>query len=286
MRLLSTFFLVVVLIILVVVASSSLLVVSAFRRDEHPEVGNGRAKQSEIDGLQHELVRKMQELEEQYAQKKVPILQERNKFLASVPGFWKRAITSHPNFGQIAFGGDAKMLDALTNLEVEEIHEGNNKLPDGTELSVHHSQATEGTATTPKYLLRMTFGPNDYFADTILWRLVDPYSRNLNVAKVSGVSWKHLQRPTHASLFQFFERPGDNVAGGRHLDIHRVLDVAHLLRYEIFANPFTYYDIPTYADLAAEDARRREELVRQRDEEELMEQYARQDAEDNAREGL
>lgn len=271
--------------LLLIIFAMFVIVVSAYRGDDHGNVGSARGKQSEVDGLQHELVKKMQDLEEEYAQKKVPLIQARNQLLSSVPGFWRRAITNHPNFGQIAYGEDAEMLQALSNIEIEDLHGKDAKLPDGTDVALPEQFNHGRSSASPKYVIKLTFDNNKFFSDRVLWRLIDAYNHDVSQARTSGVTWLADQRPqTTASFFQFFEKPNHHSqdgSSGHLINAHRVLDIAHLLRYEILANPFTYYDIPTYADIAAEEARRREELVRNRDEEDLSAQYAQQDQADN-----
>ena len=206
MKILTPFFaLVLSLLVLLAIAFSSssfFALAQASRGDEHGNVGSARGKQSEVDSLQHELVRAIQNLEHQYALKKVPMLKERNKFLNTVPGFWKRALTNHPNFGHVAHGDDAKILETVTSIDIDEVNPDYNRLPDGSEVDFKSaaSDSPQQDHTSTKYLVRLSFDANAYFTDRVLWRLVDSYSIDVKAAKTSGVNWMPGQR-VHLPIF-------------------------------------------------------------------------------------
>jgi hypothetical protein len=234
-----------------VVAVVAIAATFALAVDEHGNVGSARGVQSEVDQLQHEMVAKMHELEDSFLRRRVPVLQKRNKLLLSVPGFWKRALTNHPNWGQVSFNNDADMLDALTSVDVED-H------PTRVDAASGHEVENSPTSHAGKYTVRMRFAPNRFFTEAELWRVVDPYNHDQSGAEMSGVTWQAQQQPESATFFHFFEKP--SAARGAVLDLHRVLDIAHLLRYEMYVNPFTYYDVKTHEELMAEEASRRDEM--------------------------
>lgn len=225
---------------------------------ELPAVGSARGVQSKIDELQQTLAERIQQLEHDFARDRIPIYTERNKIIReNLSGFWKRALINHPNFGQIGAQVDYDILQHLVDLSVEEVSSGT--ASDGTPLEPGHSHTAAGV-----YKISMSFAPeNEYFTDQTIWRIVDTYSieQHKKPEQVSGVQWRRGKRPTQSrSLFHFFEKHA-SAQQAHHLeeppiDQQRLLNTAHMLRYEIFANPFNYYDLPQYEAIAAEAQRR------------------------------
>ena len=60
------------------------------------------------------------------------------------------------------------------------------------------------------------------------------------------MSWLGDNAPTVPTFFSYFD---DKAVA---LDHQTITDLTHVLRYEIFANPFTYYDLPTFDEMAAQ----------------------------------
>jgi len=188
-----------------------------------------RAAQTEVDGLADELVRRMQELEDELHRRRVPLMAKRNELLGQIDGFWGRVIENHQSHLQWVRPGDAEMLKYLTDVRIES----------------NEPSSAEGH----KFKVVLAFKRNNFFANDEIWRVVN-HAYDATEDEVSGVSWLSGNRkPWEPSFFNFFEK---RTSPEHHIDRHTVNDIAHVLRYEVWANPFTYHDLPTFAELAAQ----------------------------------
>lgn len=236
--------------VLFCVFCGSAVTAESAQNKEDPGVGEARGVQSEIDNVHQQLVHKIQELEEYYARQRLPIYKKRNEVIrAGLRGFWARAIVNHPNVGTIAAQADYPILEGIIDIQIEDAVATSE---DGTELD-HNPQHHAGV-----YTVRLTFAsPNKYFSDEVLWRVVDTYSPDQHrTHQASGIQWRPGMRPAEAaagsSFFNFFERPQDYGSPDSQLDQQRLLTISHTLRYEIYANPFSFYDLPLYHAVAQE----------------------------------
>jgi hypothetical protein len=66
---------------------------------------------------------------------------------------------------------------------------------------------------------------------------------------VSGVNWLGDRQPFEPSFFNFFEKKNQPE---NHVDPQVINDIAHVVRYEFWQNPFTYFDLATYSELASQ----------------------------------
>jgi hypothetical protein len=278
--------------------------------------------QGKIDTLTQSFHREMQRLERELGAKKLPILQERNRLLAQIPGFWARALQHHPNFGHWSYGGDIDRLQYLVSIDVEDaglsaglnnhnhspaVEGGEGGSPKEDRLAFGEEAHAEAQGSSHeeqqrqqqyheahRFRIVFSFKPNPYFADNKLWRVIDPLLPDLSKVECSGVSWLPSQEPNGPSFFQIFENPTkalhkgrvdaassssqdqqqdehaaasfDAASGGSSsspfIDPYKALDVGHMVRHEIWANPFAYYDLPSHAELMAEEARYEQERIR------------------------
>lgn len=189
-----------------------------------------RASQSKIDELTSQMMEEMSKLETQTHKKKIPIFATRNNILKSVKGFWSRVIESHPSHLNWLRGNDREALTYLRDITVEDI-------------------AGESDYQLHQYRVKMEFGPNPFFSDSVLWREI--HGSIEDAQKTSGVHWMAGKEPAEPSFFSFFEDPAARPE--QKLDMHVLNDIAHVVRYEFFPNPFTYHDLPNYNDYVNQD---------------------------------
>lgn len=200
-----------------------------------PNLEEGRALQAQIDHSSEELHREMLALELAYHRKKVPLINERNALLKTIPGFWKRVIETHPSHQMWIRGTDADVLTFLEDIQIKELEE---------DVGEHHSPLHT-------FRLELHFRTNDYFAQTVLWREM---RGSLQEEVVSGVSWLPGMQPSYqgGSFFNFFEKREHSPL--YQIDDHTLNEIFHVFRYEFWINPFTYFDMPSYADYASQAA--------------------------------
>jgi template-activating factor I len=204
----------------------SVLVATAFAAEDE-KVKIARDFQTEADTVTDEMMTKLQALELEYHKKKLPLYEKRNTAAKAVPGFWNRVIENHPDSGKWLKGNDKDMVKHITDIKVTFL--------DGAD-SEHH-----------QYKIIVAFEPNPFFTDAELWREV----RNdvdADDAKTSAVKWNAGKKPTGPSFFNSFET---KATGG--LSNQEVHDIAHVLRYEFYANPFVYYDVHDEPEKPSED---------------------------------
>ena len=188
-----------------------------------------------MDQASDDLHREMLALEIEFHKKKLPLIAKRNAVLKKIPGFWKRVIESHPSHHTWLRGTDIDVLAYLEDVQIKDIT---------GESEIYHSPLHT-------FRLELHFRPNDYMSETILWREM---RGNLQEEIVSGVSWLPGMQPTYegGSFFNFFEIKDHNP--NHQLDDHMLNEISHVFRYEFWVNPFTYYDMPSYADYASQAA--------------------------------
>jgi hypothetical protein len=202
----------------VLLVAAALLIASATAENT---VGDARGVQSKVDDLSHEMMQKMMQVEEEINKKKVPLYAERNEHLKNIEGFWGRTIQNHPSHGQWVREADRDMLRYISDISVEEID------------PAHY-----------KFKISMSLRRNPYVGDDTLWLSVN--SHDANEHEASGVNWLGDNFPATPSFFSFFDQREPR------MDPQAVSDLTHVLRYEFFQNPFTYHDIPTFDELAAQ----------------------------------
>jgi hypothetical protein len=184
-------------------------------------VGDARGAQSKVDELANDMMQRMMEVEKEVNAKKLPLFAERNEHLAKIEGFWARTILNHPSHGSWIGANDREILQYVTDLTVEDI-----------DADQHHFKVT------------LTLKQNPHISNAKVWRKVighEPGSQ-----EVSGVEWLGGNRPAGNTFFGYFEPEGAA------MEPQTINDVTHVLRYEFYQNPFTYYDIPTYDEIAAQ----------------------------------
>lgn len=200
------------------------------RADE--ALDNARQAQTKVDHLQTEHMRQMEELESATAKAKVPLFKERGDVVRNIKGFWKSVFVNHPSHTNWVHGQDKEILEYLLDFRVEDIGE---------------YQA----GYLRHYKIVMTFTrENPYFEDSVLSREIKGIAQGPGT-KVSGIQWLGGKKPQGASFFNFFEEAGGH---GEQLLEHIYNDMAHVMRYEFWPNPFSYYDLPTNERFAAEHA--------------------------------
>lgn len=189
-----------------------------------------REVQGQSDSLNQEMTEKMLHLEEDYHKKKLPLYAKRNLELRDVEQFWLKVMENHPSHGSWLHGNDRDILTHLVDMRVED-------LPEETDLSQIHSH---------RFKISMRFAANNYFGEAELWRIQRPGEED---SEVSGVQWIKGREPVGLSFFNFFEKPkasqteaGVDVSTPATLDPHTIAEMTHVLRYELWPNPFSFYD--------------------------------------------
>jgi len=181
---------------------------------------DARGAQTASDELSNELMQKMMALEADTNKKKAPILVDRNKHLSTVDGFWARALENHPGNGNWIFGQDREILKHVTDIAIEEI-----------EPEHHH------------FKIVLTLKGNTFIANEKLWRTVTGQEDE----STGTIDWVGDSKPTGLSFFSYFDSKADPA-----LDPQTISDITHVLRYELYQNPFTFYDLPTIDELASQ----------------------------------
>ena len=226
--------------LLALVATTALVDVCADAKDgdaKDKALGDARNAQLEVDALQEELMRRMQELEDEIHHRKVPLMAKGNDAIKGVKGFWARVIENHQGHAQWLRPGDREMLQYLEDVTVEANHPGHD----------------EGH----KFKVILRFKRNNFFANDELYRVVN-HAYTTEEDDVSGVTWLSGNRKAwEPSFFNYFEK---KTSPEHHIDVHTVNDISHVLRYELWANPFTYHDLATFSEIAAQQEH--EALVR------------------------
>jgi hypothetical protein len=193
----------------------------ALAADDSAVVGDARGAQSKVDELANEMMQRMMEVEKEVNAKKLPLFAARNEHLRKVEGFWARTIVNHPSHTSWIGGVDREILQFVTDITVEDI-----------DADQHHFKIT------------MTLKQNPHIGNEKLWRKITGHDAASQ--EVSGVEWLGGNRPEGNTFFGYFESEGEA------MDAQTINDVTHVMRYEFYQNPFTYYDIPTYDEIAAE----------------------------------
>lgn len=217
------------LLVAAAVAACVLLAV-AVRGDDAREdetLRKARDAQGSVDRLSDEMMTKMHALETDFHRQKLPVFSERNKILATVKGFWGRVIEHHPSHTAWFRGNDKELLPYLKDVHVADL-----------------ADKPEDHGRTQNYRITMTFDPNPFFSDTTLFR-ENKFVTEEEVATVSGIKWTAGKQPSEPSFFNFFENKGTHTF---FLDENQMADIAHVIRYEFWPNPFTYHDLPNYDD--------------------------------------
>lgn len=206
-----------------------------------------RQHQVEIDRLASELVTKMTELELLYHRKKLPLYNTRNNLLKNANGFWLKVIEHHPSTSAWLSSRDRLILQFLDEVVVTEVPnepkehvtltEGGD--PENDVAPPAHDEHSR--SLYHHFRLEWHLRANDYMYDKVLWRDI---SHNMEES-LSGVNWHSGQSPQEPSIFNFFEpsnlRPEENK-----LSTHLGHEIGHVFRYEFWANPFTYFDQPSF----------------------------------------
>jgi hypothetical protein len=196
------------------------LLMIAFVRGEDT-IEAARGAQGKADELVTEMMQRMQAVEEDINKKKIPLFEQRNNHLKSIDGFWSRVLLNHPNHGAWVAGNDRAILPFVTDLKVDTIDVANHQ-----------------------YKITLSLKQNPYIANTELWRKIS--GTDTATQEVSGVEWLGDNRPAMQTFFSYFDNKDPR------WDDMTVNDITHVLQYEFYQNPFTYHDIPTFDELAAE----------------------------------
>ncbi|XP_069320396.1 testis-specific Y-encoded-like protein 1 [Eulemur rufifrons] len=85
-----------------------------------------QALQREMDIVNAEGERALQQLRDRFGQRRRHYLEQRNRIIQNIPGFWRTALRSHPQLSPMFTGQDAEILRYLTNLEVKELRRPRN----------------------------------------------------------------------------------------------------------------------------------------------------------------
>ncbi|XP_069319539.1 testis-specific Y-encoded-like protein 1 [Eulemur rufifrons] len=80
-----------------------------------------QALQREMDIVNAEGERALQQLQDRFARRCRHYLQQRNLIIQNIPGFWMTAFRNHPELSPMITGEDAEMLRYLIILEVKEL---------------------------------------------------------------------------------------------------------------------------------------------------------------------
>jgi hypothetical protein len=189
------------------------------------ELLEARASQTAIDSATEEMMRRLNELEVEYHRKKIPLFAARNELLKKVPGFWGKVLSSHPSHGAWTSPEDVAMLQFVTDVNVRELENDDGHM--------HH------------FRVELSFAANPYFVDTKLFRDIRGHAFDAQTP-VSGVKWMDGKQPGQPSFFNFFE---SSDIGRPRLEDHFIAEIGHVFRYEFWPNPFTYHDLPHYAEM-------------------------------------
>ena len=183
---------------------------------------NAREAQAKVDQVTSDMVEKIHQMEVEFQKSKEPLYESRGDVLRQIKGFWARTLINHPSSTNWIHENDKQILDHLTDIRVEESGDGRRNL---------HS-----------YKILMYFDTNNpYFEETVLWRAIDGLAED-ETSKASGITWRTGAVPTEQSFFNFFE----NTHRSKWLPSHFYNDIAHVIKFEFWPNPFTYFDLPEY----------------------------------------
>ncbi|XP_012840863.1 PREDICTED: NAP1-related protein 1-like [Erythranthe guttata] len=128
------------------------------------------------------LVKKTEELERKYDQKKVPIYDRRSLVINSIPDFWLTAFLKHPTLGTLLTQEDQQIFRYLDSIHVEDL-----KYPQ------------------KGYCITFNFKINPYFENETLSKTVDYTDEDLETT-CTTIRWKEGKAPPAISAIPVEER--------------------------------------------------------------------------------
>eukprot|EP00760_Papus_ankaliazontas_P037595 PhM_4_TR8589/c0_g1_i1/m.67800/K11290/SET, TAF1, I2PP2A; template-activating factor I len=171
-------------------------------------VSSAKEAQEKVEKVTEAMYTRLAEVEKEYRLKRRPLFKDRGAAIAKIPNFWKQAILNHPSHRNWVTDAD---IDALSYLEAIDV----------TELDDEYDG---------HYKIALTFKENPLFKDRVVSRSVPAASHDGQ--EYSGVQWNGQHGPN--ILMAFFD--------GSLTDHGQVSEVAHAIRFDLFVNPFPYYE--------------------------------------------
>jgi len=172
-----------------------------------PLLTAARTAQERVEHMSSEMYTKLADIEREYRLKRRPLVKERAEAIRKIPGFWNKSILNHPSRRNWVTESDIACLNFLDDIEITELDDNY----DG------------------HYKITLSFRENPIFRDTQIWRQVPSQHEQ---QETSGVQWKAKTEPY--TLMGFFD--------GTVTDQGMISEIAHAIRYEVFVNPFPYYE--------------------------------------------
>jgi template-activating factor I len=165
--------------------------------------------QERVEKVTEDMYQKLADVEKEYRLKRRPLLKERATAVAKVPEFWKKTIMNHPSHRNWLTDADVAALEHLEDIDITDLDD---------QFDGH-------------YKITATFKENPLFKGTTVWRNVPT---NPDTKETSGVQWVGQAGQGPYTFMAFFD--------GTLADHGMVSEVAHAIRYDIYVNPFPYFD--------------------------------------------
>ncbi|TMW57448.1 hypothetical protein Poli38472_003373 [Pythium oligandrum] len=166
------------------------------------------AVEEEIEKENEKMAREVLAIESKYNKAKRPFFVKRSTHLRDIPGFWKQVLVNHP---LISFGEhDEKILEHLEDLDVTFVDDNGG------------------------FKIELTFGENEYFGATKLWKQIKYSEEGEAEATASELKWKESDaakaaKEDDSSFVVWFVSTEDEQ------------DVAEMIKDDVWKNPVPFY---------------------------------------------
>ncbi|CAI4224508.1 unnamed protein product [Auanema sp. JU1783] len=197
--------------------------------------------QNDIDIINEKAYDEILKIEQKYNSLRVPHYEKRIELIKNIPKFWATTILNHPQLCTIIEDREVELLNAITNIEVEEAED-----------------ARSG------YKIRFTFAPNDYLENEKVEK--EFIISEKPASTTTPIRWKDskcLARTEDSdSPLSFFEWMAENVDPGND-------DIADILKDDLWTNPVQHFLCPEVEDVGGdyENLADEEEALEEGDEE-------------------
>ena len=191
--------------------------------------------QQELNTLDGACAEAQLRIQREFDAKKEPLLKARAETVVCIPGFWKTALTNHPDVYKSE--NDAEILSFLES------------------LSVQDNEDDFGSHT-----IKLQFADgNPFFSEKELVKKIRILEDNTEQITNPAISWASGKKPKTKSLFDYFSA-----------DASEDNDLGDVIRKDLWINPYVYFlALPPESlalDGASKDGDSRDDEDREQDE--------------------